>query len=114
MISTAIGTALIGLFVAWVFGGVILRLLGLALLLAGTLGLALWGEANGVLLALIGAVLWLAGHGHYALRHEGRSKSPLASAVFAALAACFSAAMRTFRGAADPDPFPAEERKEGP
>ena len=66
---------------AWVFGGLLLRLSGLALALAGAVVLATSGEANGILAFAIGALLWLAGHWLYAIRHL-EYKSPLADFLF--------------------------------
>ena len=72
--------ALVLLF-AWVLGGVLLRLGGLAVALAGAAGVAVSGNPNGVLVFALGAALWLAGHWHWALRH-GCFKSPLAGFAF--------------------------------
>jgi hypothetical protein len=76
-----LGIVAIGLLLAWVLGGLLLRLSGLTLALAGAAALALWGNANGILIFAIGAALWIAGHWHYALRHH-EYKSPLARYVF--------------------------------
>jgi hypothetical protein len=73
--------ALVLLFV-WILGGLLLRIGGLTLALAGAATVALSGNANGLLVFAIGAALWLAGHWHYALRH-GEYKSPLAPSSFA-------------------------------
>lgn len=70
-----------GLLVFWLLGGLLLRIGGLLLVLAGGLGVGLQRNANGILVLAIGAVLWLAGHWHYALRHH-EYKSPLAGYVF--------------------------------
>lgn len=70
-----------GLLVIWLLGGVLLRIGGLLLVVAGGLGLALQHDANGILVLAIGALLWLAGHWHHALRHHAY-KSPLARYVF--------------------------------
>jgi hypothetical protein len=72
--------ALVLLF-AWVLGGVLLRLGGIAVALAGAVGVAASGNPNGVLVFAVGAALWLAGHWHWALRH-GCFKSPLAGLLF--------------------------------
>lgn len=80
VLTFGIGT-LGGLLAFWVLGGVLLRIGGLLLALAGGLGVAVQHDASGVLVLAIGALLWLAGHWHYALRrHE--YKSPLAGYVF--------------------------------
>ena len=73
--------ALGGLLVLWLIGGLLLRIGGLLLVLAGGLGVGLEHNANGILVLAIGALLWLAGHWRYALRHH-EYKSPLASYVF--------------------------------
>lgn len=72
--------ALGGLAALWLLGGVLLRIGGLLLVLAGGVGVGLEHNANGLLVLAIGAVLWLAGHWHYALRHH-EYKSPLAGYV---------------------------------
>lgn len=81
MILSALGITLFGLLVLWLLGGVLLRLGGLLLVTAGSIGLLFDGEVSGILVAAIGAFLWLAGHWHYALRHQGY-KSPLARHLF--------------------------------
>jgi len=73
--------ALGGLAVFWLLGGLLLRTGGLALAVAGGVGVGLEHNANGLLVLAIGAMLWLAGHWHYALRHH-EYKSPLAGYVF--------------------------------
>jgi hypothetical protein len=77
MIATAIGTAVLALLAAWLFGSLLLRLAGALLILAGATELAGSGEANGALVLGIGALLWWTGHLLYALRH-GAWKSALA------------------------------------
>lgn len=81
MSPTLIGLGALGLLLAWLLGGILLRLGGLALALGGSLGLVVFGNLVGLLVAAIGALLWLAGHWHYALRHQ-EFKSPLARQVF--------------------------------
>lgn len=70
-----------GLLASWLLGGVLLRIGGLLLALAGGFGLALQHDASGALVLVVGALLWLAGHWHHALRHQAY-KSPLARHVF--------------------------------
>jgi hypothetical protein len=74
-------TILGGLLALWLLGGVLLRIAGLLLVLAGGFGGGLQRNASGVLVLAIGALLWLAGHWHYALRHH-EYKSSLAGYVF--------------------------------
>ena len=81
MILASLAILALVLLYAWVLGGVLLRLGGFALALAGVAGVAASGNANGVLVFAIGAALWLAGHWHWALRH-GCFKSPLAGFAF--------------------------------
>ena len=69
-----------GLLALWVFGGLLTRVGGLLLALAGGFDVGLQHSAGGVLVLAIGALLWLAGHWHYALRHH-EYKSPLAGYV---------------------------------
>jgi hypothetical protein len=77
MILVDLAIVVLGLLFAWVLAGLLLRLSGLILALAGASVIALSGNANGILVLAIGAALWLAGHWLYALRH-GQYKSPLA------------------------------------
>lgn len=72
--------ALGALAVLWLLGGLLLRIGGLTLAVAGGVGVGLEHNPNGLLVLAIGAVLWLAGHWHYALRHH-EYKSPLAGYV---------------------------------
>lgn len=81
MILVDLAILALALLFAWVLGGVLLRLGGIAVALAGAVGVAASGNPNGVLVLAIGAALWLAGHWHWALRH-GCFKSPLAGFAF--------------------------------
>lgn len=81
MTLVTLGIAIFGLLGLWLLGGFVLRLSGLLLLIAGSVGLAIGGDANGILVAAIGALCWLGGHCHYALRHQ-EYKSPLARHIF--------------------------------
>jgi uncharacterized membrane protein len=65
---------------AWAVGGVVLRLGGAGLVIAG-LGAAALAHPAGLLVALLGAALWTAGHWLYTLRHHAY-KSPLARRLF--------------------------------
>jgi hypothetical protein len=94
--------ALVLLF-AWVLGGVLLRLGGIAVALAGAAGVAVSGNPKGVLVFAIGAALWLAGHWHWALRHD-RFKSPLAGLAFGRCAPAWLDPTR------DQEPVEASER----
>ncbi len=85
MTLSALGTIAIVLLLVWTLGGVALRVGGALLSWASLLGLAVTGDASGLLVGLVGAILWLAGQGHHALRH-GAARSPLARAIFAAVA----------------------------
>jgi hypothetical protein len=86
-----IALVLLGPMAAWLFGGVLLRLGGLFLMLvmlfalisgaddglrAGTTYAGLW--------LAVGALMWLAGHWHFAFR-RGQPKSALADEVFCRL-----------------------------
>lgn len=102
MILVVGATAAIGLLAAWLIGGVLLRLGGLILALAGVFGLALSGDANGIPVVVIGAFLWLAGHWHYALRHQ-RYKSPLARHFFCRWAPAWLDPTRNWALAVEPD-----------
>lgn len=80
-----IGLAALGLLLAWVIGGVLLRVGGLFLVLGGASALAVAGDVYGVPIAGLGVLIWLAGHWHFALRHQ-EFKSPLARQFFSRLA----------------------------
>jgi hypothetical protein len=67
MIFVDLAIVALSLVCLWVFGGLLLRLSGLILSLAGAGVVALSGNANGILVFAIGAALWLAGHWLYAL-----------------------------------------------
>jgi hypothetical protein len=76
------GVPILGALLAtWLLGGVVLRIGGLLLILAGGLGAGLQGNPGGLLVLALGTVLWLVGHWHYAVRHH-EYKSPLAGYVF--------------------------------
>lgn len=81
MILSALGTTIIALALAWLLGGLVLRVGGALIALAGVLGLATTGDANGPFLLLAGLAAWFAGHWHYALRHQ-EFKAPLARVLF--------------------------------
>jgi hypothetical protein len=76
-----IGAVALGLLIAWLLGGFLLRAVGAVLILSGIVGLVVLGEGGGILVAGIGAGVWLAGHWHYALRHQ-EYKSALARQIF--------------------------------
>jgi uncharacterized membrane protein YqjE len=80
MIAATVGSLILGALALWFFGGLLLRLAGLLIFVAGVVGAAR-GNAGGVLVAALGALGWLAGHWHYALRHQ-EYKSPLARRLF--------------------------------
>lgn len=81
MIVSALGILALAALLGWTLGGIVLRLAGLTLVLAGLLGVAMLGNPSAVLVLAAGAVLWLGGHWHYALRHQ-EYKSPLARHLF--------------------------------
>lgn len=81
MIVTALGIVALAALLGWILGGIVLRLGGLLIAVAGLAGLAISGDVAGVLTFAIGALLWLAGQWHYALRHQ-EYKSPLARHLF--------------------------------
>ena len=103
MILADLAILALALLFAWVLGGVLLRLGGLALALASAVAVAVSGNPNGVLVFAIGAALWLVGHWHWALRH-GSFKSPLADLL---LGRCAPAWLDPTR---DPEPVEAPER----
>lgn len=76
------GVTILGALLAlWLLGGLVLRIGGLLLILAGVFGVGLQHNASAVLILATGGLLWLAGHWHYALRHH-EYKSPLAGYLF--------------------------------
>lgn len=81
MIVSVLGVLALAALFGWILGGVVLRLGGLLIAVAGLAGLAISGDVAGALTFVIGALLWLAGHWHFALRHQ-EYKSPLARHLF--------------------------------
>ena len=81
MLSVILGLAVLVFIAGWVFGGVVLRALGLALLVLGAVGLVVTQDAAAALVLAIGVGMWLAGHWHYAMRHHEYA-SPLAQRLF--------------------------------
>lgn len=81
MLSVILGLAVLVFIAGWVFGGVVLRALGLALLVLGAVGLVVTQDAAAALVLAIGVVMWLAGHWHYAMRHHEYA-SPLTQRLF--------------------------------
>jgi hypothetical protein len=110
MSQTLIGLGALGLLLAWLLGGILLRLCGLALALGGSLGLAVFGNLVGLLVAATGALLWLAGHWHYALRHQ-EFKSPLARQVFSRWAPAWLDPTRDWAVAVEEHRLRRDERK---
>ena len=81
MLAVILGLAVLVFIAGWVFGGVLLRALGLALLVLGAVRLVVTQDTAAALVLAIGAVMWLAGHWHYAMRHHEYA-SPLAQRLF--------------------------------
>lgn len=81
MTVSILGILALAALLVWILGGIVLRLGGLLVAMAGLAGLAISGDATGALVFVIGAVLWLGGQWHYALRHQ-EYKSPLARHLF--------------------------------
>jgi hypothetical protein len=69
-----------GALVAWVLGGVVLRLGGCAFVIGGVIGLVSGPGVEALGLLVLGCLMWLVGHWHYALRH-GVYKSGLVDSV---------------------------------
>lgn len=80
MSLATLGLCQLVLVVAWTVGGVILRLGGSILILAGLLGPALGAGPGVLILAAVGAGVWVLGQAHHALRH-GTYRGPLARLV---------------------------------
>ena len=70
MTASAIGIAIVALLGFWLLGGVLLRIGGTLLVLAGGLALALTGNPSAVILLAAGSGMWLAGRLHHAVRHR--------------------------------------------
>jgi len=66
--TSAIGVAILGAIGIWLFGGLLARLTGALLVVAGSVGLATTGDPNGFLLIALGVLLWLAGRLLYRVR----------------------------------------------
>lgn len=81
MLFEILGFAILVFIAGWVFGGILLRAVGLALVVLGVAGLIVTGAGSAALVLAIGAAMWLAGHWHYALRHHEYA-SPLAQRLF--------------------------------
>ena len=81
MALTVIGIAILALGGFWVFGGVVLRVVGVIFVIAGVANLLFLGDPFALFVAVLGFVMWLAGHWHFALRHH-EYKSPLARRIF--------------------------------
>jgi sulfite exporter TauE/SafE len=80
LLPAVLALLVVGLIVAWLTAGIVLRVAGLAVATTGLL-LALSRHPIGLLIAALGGLLWAAGHWHYALRHH-TYKSPLARRLF--------------------------------
>jgi hypothetical protein len=86
-----VALAILGLMAAWLFGGVLLRLGGLFLMVVMLFALVSGaddglhaGTTFAVLWLAAGALMWLAGHWHFAFR-RGQPKSALADELFCRL-----------------------------
>jgi hypothetical protein len=76
-----LGTVILSLAGLWLFGGFLLRVGGLLMVLTGALALALGSGGGSISVIALGGLAWLAGHWHYALRHR-EYKSPLVALLF--------------------------------
>ena len=79
--TSTIGIAILGAIGIWLFGGLLARLTGALLVVAGAAGLATTDDPNGLLLVALGVLLWLAGHLPYRAR-RGIWKNALAERVW--------------------------------
>lgn len=71
----------VGGLTGWVLGGVVLRLGGWALMVAGVVGVMSGPGVAAVGVIALGCVMWLVGHWHYGFRHHSYENR---------LAACWS------------------------
>lgn len=81
MALTVIGIAILAVGGFWIFGGVVLRVVGAVFAFAGVVGLVTLANPTALFMVVLGLVMWLAGHWHFALRHH-EYKSPLARRIF--------------------------------
>jgi hypothetical protein len=88
-----VALVILGLVVVWLFGGLLLRLGGLFLMVVMVFALVSGadhglhaGTTYAVLWLAAGALMWLAGHWHFAFR-RGQPKSALADELFCRLPA---------------------------
>lgn len=112
---STLGTLAIVLVLAWIFGGLALRLGGAFTLWVGLAGLATTANPNALWLVAVGALAWLGGQGHYALRH-GAAKSPLAQLLFEAVASAWRRLCQRLQHGTPPDepePDGAAPRRRG-
>jgi hypothetical protein len=79
-VTAAIGPLILAAAGIWLFAGMLARLAGILLVLAGALELTATGQAGAFLPVVAGALLWLAGHLHYRVRF-GFWKSALAEHI---------------------------------
>ncbi|HET8956337.1 MAG TPA: hypothetical protein VFN18_11835 [Solirubrobacterales bacterium] len=93
---------IVALFAFWLLGGILARLGGLLLVLAGIADFALAPNGSALLLSAIGALIWLAGHWYFALRHH-EYKSPLARYVFCRWAPSWADPTRNWAVAVAPE-----------
>ena len=81
MALTVIGIAILAVGGFWIFGGVVLRVVGALFAFVGVVSLVTLANPAALFMVVLGLVMWLAGHWHFALRHH-EYKSPMARRVF--------------------------------
>lgn len=81
MALTVIGIAILAVGGFWIFGGVVLRVVGALFAFVGLVSLVTLANPAALFMVVLGLVMWLAGHWHFALRHH-EYKSPLAQRIF--------------------------------
>jgi hypothetical protein len=81
MTLTVIGITILAIGGFWLFGGVVLRVVGAIFIVVGAVSLITVGELAALFMVVLGLLMWLAGHWHFALRHH-EYKSPLARRIF--------------------------------
>lgn len=65
MIISVIGIAILAIIGFWLFGGVVLRVVGAVFVLVGLISLITLADPTALLMVVIGLVMWLAGHWHF-------------------------------------------------
>lgn len=66
MALTVIGIAILAVGGFWIFGGVVLRVVGAVFAFVGVVSLVTLANPAALFMVVLGLVMWLAGHWHFA------------------------------------------------